>query len=76
LLDAVKTILNGEEHEITVRHLFYRLVSVKAIEKTEEEYQIILIRTALPEQLGPAFVYQSGCHGRKHVSQSGIWTVR
>ena len=42
LLHAVQTILNGEDHQITVRHLFYRLVSIKAIEKTEEEYHAVV----------------------------------
>ena len=28
LLDAIKTILDGEDEQITIRHLFYRLVGV------------------------------------------------
>ena len=38
LLDAAKKIIDGEESQITIRHLFYRLVSIGAIEKTQQEY--------------------------------------
>ena len=39
LLDAINSILDGEETQITVRHLFYRLVGLGAIEKTEKVYR-------------------------------------
>ena len=39
LLAAIKTILDGEAEQITIRHLFYRLVGLKQIEKTEGAYQ-------------------------------------
>jgi len=39
LLAAIHSILDGEEHRITVRHLFYRLVGLDAIPKTEKAYR-------------------------------------
>jgi len=39
LLEAVTTIINGEAEQITIRHLFYRLVGLKHIEKTEKDYK-------------------------------------
>jgi hypothetical protein len=39
LLDAITGIINGEEEQITIRHLFYRLVGLKQIEKTEAAYK-------------------------------------
>lgn len=39
MLGAIKTILDGEHGQITIRHLFYRLVSAKVIEKTEAAYK-------------------------------------
>jgi hypothetical protein len=39
LLSAVRSILDGEEHPITVRHLFYRLVGLGVIPKTEKAYR-------------------------------------
>jgi hypothetical protein len=39
LLDAVLSLLDGEETQITVRHLFYRLVGEGVIEKTEKAYK-------------------------------------
>lgn len=38
LLNAIQTILNAEEGQITIRHLFYRLVGLQVIEKTEPAY--------------------------------------
>ncbi|MGD0746060.1 MAG: hypothetical protein ABSA45_12980 [Verrucomicrobiota bacterium] len=38
LLEAIHGILNGEQEQITIRHLFYRLVGLKKIEKTEGAY--------------------------------------
>jgi hypothetical protein len=38
-LSAIQDILADEEHEITVRHLFYRLVAQGVIAKTENEYR-------------------------------------
>lgn len=38
ILAGVINIINGEAGRITIRHLFYRLVSLKLIEKTEREY--------------------------------------
>ncbi len=40
LLDAIRNILAGEEGQITIRHLFYRLASgLHVIEKTEADYK-------------------------------------
>lgn len=39
LLTAITNILRGEEGQITIRHLFYRLVGLHIIEKTETAYQ-------------------------------------
>lgn len=39
LLTWVQHILDGEEHEITLRHLFYRLVGEGVILKTEKAYR-------------------------------------
>jgi hypothetical protein len=39
LLAAIRSILDGEEHAITVRHLFYRLVGLGVIPKTEKAYR-------------------------------------
>jgi hypothetical protein len=39
LLDSIKTILDGEKGQITIRHLYYRLVGEHAIEKTEQAYK-------------------------------------
>jgi hypothetical protein len=39
ILDGAVGIIDGEAGSITIRHLFYRLVSLKLIEKTEREYQ-------------------------------------
>jgi len=39
LLAAIRSILDGEEHPITVRHLFYRLVGLGVIPKTENAYR-------------------------------------
>ena len=38
VLEAIDTILEGEESQITIRHLFYRLVGLHVIEKTESAY--------------------------------------
>lgn len=38
-LQAIQTILEGEEGQITIRHLFYRLVGLHVIEKTEQAYK-------------------------------------
>jgi hypothetical protein len=37
-LEAITDILNGEQEPITIRHLFYRLVGLGVIEKTELAY--------------------------------------
>jgi hypothetical protein len=39
LLDTVNTIAEGEESAITIRHLFYRLVGLGVIEKSERAYK-------------------------------------
>jgi predicted acyl esterase len=39
LLDAVNGIVDGEESAITIRHLFYRLVGLGVIEKSERAYK-------------------------------------
>lgn len=41
LLAAVLAILDGEAGRISVRHLFYRLVSTGYIEKTEKAYKLL-----------------------------------
>jgi hypothetical protein len=38
LLDATLEIVGGEEYQITLRHLFYRLVTLGLIPKTERAY--------------------------------------
>jgi hypothetical protein len=42
LLDAIQTILDAEEFAITVRHLFYRLVTLGVIPKTESAYKALV----------------------------------
>jgi hypothetical protein len=39
VLEAIHGILEGEAGQITVRHLFYRLVGLHVIEKTESAYK-------------------------------------
>jgi hypothetical protein len=39
VLHAIQNILDGEEGQITVRHLFYRLVGLRVVEKTEQAYK-------------------------------------
>ena len=39
LLETITTILGGELEKITIRHLFYRLVGLHQIEKTEAAYK-------------------------------------
>lgn len=39
LLSAVNAIVNSEESAITIRHLFYRLVGLGHVEKTEKAYK-------------------------------------
>jgi hypothetical protein len=39
VLDAIQSILAGEEGQITIRHLFYRLVGLGIIPKTEQAYK-------------------------------------
>src|SRR2546429_9615034 len=39
LLTSIQGILRGEESQITIRHLFYRLVGLHLIEKTEAAYK-------------------------------------
>ena len=41
VLGAIKKILGGEDGQITIRHLFYRLVGLNAIEKTEGAYKAL-----------------------------------
>lgn len=41
VLNWVQYILDGEEGQITIRHLFYRLVGHGVIEKTEGEYKAL-----------------------------------
>src|SRR5437773_11957331 len=42
LLSAILSILDGEEFAITVRHLFYRLVGLGVIPKTESAYKSLV----------------------------------
>lgn len=42
LLSAVQSIVDGEEYAITVRHLFYRLVGLRVIPKTENAYKALV----------------------------------
>ena len=39
VLTSIQTILAGEDGQITIRHLFYRLVGLNVIEKTEAAYK-------------------------------------
>ncbi|PYJ98018.1 MAG: hypothetical protein DME23_13185 [Verrucomicrobia bacterium] len=39
LLAAIQGILRGEDGQITIRHLFYRLVGQRLIEKIEKAYK-------------------------------------
>ena len=39
LLEAIRVILDSTESQVTIRHLFYRLVSAGEIEKTEHAYK-------------------------------------
>ncbi len=41
LLESVQTILVGEDDQITIRHLFYRLVGLGVIPKTESAYKLL-----------------------------------
>jgi hypothetical protein len=41
VLGAIRRILNEAESQITVRHLFYRLVGLGMIPKTESAYQLL-----------------------------------
>ncbi|HJX89385.1 MAG TPA: hypothetical protein VJ372_02765 [Pyrinomonadaceae bacterium] len=39
LLGAIHEVLNGETSAITIRHLFYRLVGLNVVPKTELAYK-------------------------------------
>ncbi len=41
VLEAALEVIAGEDGPITIRHLFYRLVSLKVIEKTETAYKAL-----------------------------------
>src|ERR1039457_3566170 len=41
VLGAIQTILAGEDGQITIRHLFYRLVGLNAIPKSEQAYKLL-----------------------------------
>jgi len=41
LLQAIKNILAGEAGQITIRHLYYRLVGIGIIEKTDAAYKVL-----------------------------------
>jgi hypothetical protein len=41
VLCAIQKILSGENHQITIRHLFYRLVGLNVIQKTEQAYKLL-----------------------------------
>jgi hypothetical protein len=41
VLKSIQTILSGEEDQITIRHLFYRLVGLGVIPKTEQAYKLL-----------------------------------
>jgi hypothetical protein len=43
---AITGILDAEDGPITVRHLFYRLVGLNVIEKTEKEYKLLCYHLA------------------------------
>ena len=42
LLAAIRSILDGEEHAITVRHLFYRLVGLVLFRKRKVAYHLLV----------------------------------
>jgi len=42
LLAAIHSVIDNEEHSITVRHLFYRLVGLRVIPKTEAAYHLLV----------------------------------
>ncbi len=42
ILNVTQAILAEEEDAITIRHLFYRLVSLKILEKSEQEYKKLI----------------------------------
>ena len=41
VLKSIQTILTGEGSEITIRHLFYRLVGLGVIPKSEQAYKLL-----------------------------------
>jgi hypothetical protein len=41
LLGAILRVLDESREQITIRHLFYRLVSLKALEKTEKDCEVL-----------------------------------
>jgi hypothetical protein len=41
LLESIHGILNAEDGQITIRHLFYRLVGLRVIEKSEQAYRVL-----------------------------------
>ena len=41
VLKSIQTILDSEEDQITIRHLFYRLVGLDVIPKTEQAYKLL-----------------------------------
>jgi hypothetical protein len=41
VLDSIQKILDGEEGQITIRHLYYRLVGLHVIPKTEPAYKLL-----------------------------------
>jgi hypothetical protein len=41
LLGAIRQILDGEDEQITIRHLFYRVVGLGVLAKTEKAYRLL-----------------------------------
>jgi len=74
MLEAVHSVLRdpSEEMPMTIRHLFYALVSRKVIAKTEKEYQVLCQRLSTWRKAGliPYNVFADGT--RVHLSDPSI----
>ena len=67
LLAAIGRILHGEEDQITIRHLFYRLVGEGVISKTEAAYKNLC---------GHLSKYDLGDISGMHLQDSTRWHIQ
>lgn len=75
LLRAIQTILIGEESQITIRHLYYRLVGLHVIEKTEKAYHQLCSHLAKWRRSGDIKWSDFSDNTRWHIRQTTFDSV-